>query len=181
MEQKKTMDRREFLTGSAATAFLSGTDSRDWAQIETATFVTELLSIENLPRFRPVKMGFFSSYDRTGGNDDGFTGKYSYLRKEGDGLVIAEASGPGAITRFWIGAPVPDVPIEFYFDGETTPRLALSLKELFAGNTPPFTGHSHGIRLRRPLHLPSARIRKINKDRCARKGIPFLSDELCPL
>jgi hypothetical protein len=59
-----------------------------------------LLSVESLPRFRPVaSVGAFISYDRTGGNDDGFSGKYSFLRKDGDALIIAEVTGPGAITR----------------------------------------------------------------------------------
>src|SRR4051794_36561898 len=35
----------------------------------------------------------FSSYDRAGGNDDGFAGTYSCLRTAG-GCVIAEDSGP---------------------------------------------------------------------------------------
>lgn len=37
-----------------------------------------------LPVPRQVTVGGESSYDRTGGNDDGFSGKYSFLRKEGD-------------------------------------------------------------------------------------------------
>src|SRR5690349_17151203 len=38
----------------------------------------------------------FSSFDRTGGNNDGFDGTYSCLRKTDTGAcVIAERSGPG--------------------------------------------------------------------------------------
>src|SRR5262245_36647629 len=46
-----------------------------------------------------------SSYDRTGGNDDGFSGRYSFLRKEGENLVLAELEGPGVIQRIWTPTP----------------------------------------------------------------------------
>jgi len=42
----------------------------------------------------------FSSFDRTGGNDDGFVGTYSCLRQDG-GCVIAERDGPGEIASIW--------------------------------------------------------------------------------
>ncbi|MER7077074.1 Protein of unknown function [Saccharopolyspora kobensis] len=43
----------------------------------------------------------FSSYDRTGGNDDGFEGTYSCLRTTERGCVIGEHDGPGEITSIW--------------------------------------------------------------------------------
>ena len=96
------------------------------------------MEVDNLPRFRPIaKIGSFSSYDRTGGNDDGFSGMYSYLRREGDGLVIAELHGAGVITRIWTPTPTSDL-VDFYFDGEATPRIEIPFAELFAGRTPPF-------------------------------------------
>ena len=101
------------------------------AQEPARPFAESLLRIDALARFRPVvKVGSFSSYDRTGGNDDGFSGKYSYLRKEGDGLVIAELKGPGVITRIHTPTPTSD-PIEFYFDGEAKPRICVPFNELF--------------------------------------------------
>lgn len=117
------------------------------AQTPRTFSASNLLPIERLPLFRPVaKVASFSSYDRTGGNDDGFSGRYSFLRKEGDGLVIAEANGPGAITRIWTPTP-SDAPIEFYFDGEATPRLVLPFSDLFSGKKPPFTAplSGHGV------------------------------------
>src|SRR5262249_43536585 len=77
------------------------------------------------------------SYDRTGGNDDGFSGKYSFVRKEGDGLVIADLQGPGCIYRIWTPTPTDD-PIEFYFDGEAEPRVKMKFRELFDGGKSPF-------------------------------------------
>ena len=51
--------------------------------------------VEDLARIREYrKAGSFSSYDRTGGNDDGFSGKDSFLRKEGDALVNSKVRPP---------------------------------------------------------------------------------------
>jgi hypothetical protein len=84
-----------------------------------------------------VKVGLVSSYDRSGGNDDGFSGKYSFLRKEPGGLVIADLEGPGAITRIHTPTPTDDI-VEFYFDGGTAPGLRLKINELFDGTRAPF-------------------------------------------
>jgi hypothetical protein len=43
----------------------------------------------------------FSSFDRSGGNDDGFAGTYSCLRTTADGCVIAERAGAGEIDSMW--------------------------------------------------------------------------------
>ncbi len=84
-----------------------------------------------------AKVGMVSSYDRTGGNDDGFSGKYSFIRKEPGGLVLAELEGPGVITRFHTPTPTEDI-VEFYFDGEKDPRIRLKVVELFDGAHAPF-------------------------------------------
>lgn len=100
--------------------------------------IPELYRLDLLPRFKEsVKVASVSSYDRTGGNDDGFSGKYSFVRKEGDGLVIADLKGPGIIYRIWTPTPTDD-PIEFYFDGEEQPRIKMRFRELFDGSKPPF-------------------------------------------
>ncbi|HYI42886.1 MAG TPA: hypothetical protein VD768_04615, partial [Sphingomicrobium sp.] len=105
--------------------------------------LTPMFDLGQLARFRPVEVGMFSSYDRTGNNDDGFSGAHSFLRKEGDGLVIAELKGPGALTRIWTPTPI-DEPIEFYIDGETRPRIRLPFSALFTGRQAPFTGELVG-------------------------------------
>jgi len=103
-----------------------------------AVGVDELARLDLLPRFkRSVWVGLVSSYDRTGGNDDGFSGKYSFVRREPGGLVLADLEGPGAITRIHTPTPTDDV-VEFYFDGETAPRLSLKVNEIFDGTRPPF-------------------------------------------
>jgi hypothetical protein len=91
-----------------------------------------------LPRLgRSVEAGMVSSYDRGGGNDDGFSGKYSFIRKEPGGLVLADLEGPGVVTRIHTPTPTDDV-VEFYFDGEAAPRIRRKVAELFDGTRAPF-------------------------------------------
>ena len=98
----------------------------------------ELYRLDWLPRFKPsLEVGCVSSYDRTGGNDDGFSGKFSFIRKEKEGLVLADLKGPGCITRIWTPTPTDD-PMGFYFDGEKTPRIQLPFRDLFTGDHAPF-------------------------------------------
>jgi hypothetical protein len=98
----------------------------------------ELHRLDLMPSFkRSVKIGAVTSYDRTGGNDDGFSGKYSFVRKEGDALVLADLKGPGCIYRIHTPTPTDD-PLEIYFDGEPTPRINLPFRKLFTGETAPF-------------------------------------------
>ena len=98
----------------------------------------QISRLDLLPAFkRSVKIGAVTSYDRSGGNDDGFSGKYSFVAKEGEHLVLADLKGPGCIYRLHTPTPTHD-PIEFYFDGETTPRISLPFDELFSGSHAPF-------------------------------------------
>ncbi len=65
----------------------------------------------------------FSSFDRTGGNNDGFDGTYSCLRGSDAGCVIAERSGPGQIESMWFtrdfGSMVNTGRITVELDGRT--------------------------------------------------------------
>ncbi len=98
----------------------------------------ELSRLDLLPRLRQaVKVGCISSYDRTGGNDDGFSGAHSFIRKEPGGLVIADIEGPGIIYRIHTPSPSEDI-IEFFFDGESSPRISKKFSQLFEGDDPPF-------------------------------------------
>ncbi|HEX7585927.1 MAG TPA: hypothetical protein VF373_14660, partial [Prolixibacteraceae bacterium] len=87
--------------------------------------ILKLARIDLLPQFQKDEaVKELSSYDRTGGNDDGFSGKYSYLRKENGTLVIAEIKGSGVIQRISTPTPSEDT-IQFYMDGEKTPRIEM--------------------------------------------------------
>jgi hypothetical protein len=107
-------------------------------------FIDELYKIELLPRLNPGEScKMFSSYDRTGGNDDGFSGKYSILRKEKDGSsVLAEMQGPGCIQRMHFPHSEYSVPglmgrkgehIRIYLDGSEKPALDVPLEDIFHG------------------------------------------------
>jgi hypothetical protein len=100
--------------------------------------IQELYRLDRLPVLKEsIKAASISSYDRTGGNNDGFGGQYSYVRKEKDGLVIADLQGPGVIYRIWTPTPTDDV-LEFYFDGESTPGIRVGFRNLFLGEHPAF-------------------------------------------
>ncbi|WP_300701819.1 glycoside hydrolase family 172 protein [Bacteroides sp.] len=109
---------------------------------ETYRWTDELVllkRIDKLPEYRTESyVEQFSSYDRRWGNDDGFAGTYSFLRKEGDKLVIAEMEGPGVINRIWTPTPTDNM-LYFYFDGQKEPGLKIKFSDLFSGNVYPFT------------------------------------------
>lgn len=88
---------------------------------------------------------YLSSFDRTGGNDDGFEGHYSALYVDENGEhVIFDAKGPGSVYTLWFTsrengwAKLGWGRIRFYFDDETEPRLDVDVDELFSGRRPPF-------------------------------------------
>src|SRR5205085_2910735 len=55
-----------------------GADGNEPAEAPIPAGAAQLSRLDQLPRLRPtIKTGCVSSYDRTGGNDDGFSGKYS--------------------------------------------------------------------------------------------------------
>jgi len=100
--------------------------------------IAELYRLDRLPAFKEsVEVASVSSYDRTGGNNDGFGGQYSFVRKEEGGLVLADLKGPGVIYRIWTPTPTDDV-MEFYFDGEEAPRITVKFRDLFLGKHPAF-------------------------------------------
>jgi hypothetical protein len=65
----------------------------------------------------------FSSFDRDGGNNDGFSGQYSCLRSTAEGCVIAEAAGAGEVDSIWFTRDGGDVSatgtIKVVLDGVT--------------------------------------------------------------
>jgi hypothetical protein len=100
--------------------------------------IQELYRLDRLPVLREsVKVASVSSYDRTGGNNDGFGGQYSFLRKENGGLVLADLEGPGVIYRLSTPTPTDDM-LEFYFDGREEPTIRVKFRDLFMGEHPPF-------------------------------------------
>ncbi len=105
---------------------------------EAVPGIQEVYRIDRLAVLRDSKkVASVSSYDRTGGNNDGFGGQYSFVRKEKDGLVLADLEGPGVIYRVWTPTPTEHM-MEFYFDGEAEPRIRVKYRDLFMGKHPAF-------------------------------------------
>jgi D-arabinan exo alpha-(1,3)/(1,5)-arabinofuranosidase (non-reducing end) len=71
----------------------------------------------------------FSSFDRAGGNDDGFNGTYSCLRTTNKGCVIAEAVGAGELESMWFTRDYGDMTnngkITVELDGTTVLKAPL--------------------------------------------------------
>ncbi|MBC7418599.1 MAG: DUF2961 domain-containing protein, partial [Pedobacter sp.] len=98
----------------------------------------KMVTIEDLPSYVNGVVKQYSSYDTTGGNDDGFSGKYSYLRKNKDeSLIIFEDNNPGVINRIWTPTPTNDT-LDFYFDGSKKPSYSIKFADLFTGDVFPF-------------------------------------------
>lgn len=97
-----------------------------------------MTTISKLPQYTDGVVKQFSSYDTTGNNDDGFSGKYSFIRKNRDSsLVIFEDKGAGVINRIWTPTPTNDI-IDFYFDGSKKPSYSIKFSDLFSGKVYPF-------------------------------------------
>ncbi|MFC1726749.1 DUF2961 domain-containing protein, partial [candidate division KSB1 bacterium] len=100
-------------------------------------------NLSDLPYLYPnVESYYISSYDRTGGNNDGFTGKYSELYEDDNGEhVIFDAESSGCIYNMWGTGPnkIPNWGImRFYFDNEKKPRLEIESGDFFSGMHEPF-------------------------------------------
>ena len=139
--------------------------------------LSELTRLDLLPRFkRSVRIGSFSSYDRTGGNDDGFSGAYSFVRKDEEGLVLAELDGPVPST-----ASGPRRPRIMFSRSTSTGKRSLGSRFLLDG----FLPASGALRLascrlpsRRILLLLADSLRKVHQDRGASGIASVLPDEL---
>ena len=94
---------------------------------------------ERLPYLKLDTMaGQQSSYDRDGGNDDGF-GASNYLYMEGSEKVMLDLKGPGCVYCIWFtGYDASTAYLKVYFNGESTPRINRPLREIFVGTNAPF-------------------------------------------
>ncbi|MBE9664456.1 glycoside hydrolase family 172 protein [Mucilaginibacter myungsuensis] len=117
-------------------------------EINTLTELDKLGNIADLPKYWDrTTVHQFSSYDRTDNNDDGFSGKYSFIRKETDGsLVIFEAEGNGVINRIWTPTPTNDT-LDLYFSGATKPQYSIRFSDLYNGKVSPFVSPLAGNEL----------------------------------
>jgi len=108
-------------------------------EISTASELRTMYDIKELPRYRPAtSMRQVSSYDRTGMNDDGFSGIYSFVRRLPDSsLILFDAEGPGVINRIWTPTPTDDS-LDFFIDDSTRAAFTIMYSDLFSGKVYPF-------------------------------------------
>src|SRR5690606_25041977 len=81
--------------------------------------VEVLESLDHLPVLCPgLQVLQVSSFDRTGGNNDGFDVIYSYLYRDENGeYVLLDERRPGSVYRMWFTNLANIGTVKFYFDG----------------------------------------------------------------
>lgn len=139
------------LVGAAASARAQEPTPADGGRLDAARWNPYLLDLSERARLMVIPRGETllaqTSFDRSGGNDDGFSGRWSPLRREPNGeYVLFDERGAGALTRLHFaffdsiqpGQGREDYELRAYFDGEVEPRIALPLKELVSGRRAPF-------------------------------------------
>jgi hypothetical protein len=104
-----------------------------------------ILRLDALPLLREGDaVRHVSSFDRTGGNDDGFAGTWSALSERNGEHVIVEAHGPGCLYTLWFTGPdggysaLPWGRLRIYFGSEEKPRVDIDGNDFFAGRDPRF-------------------------------------------
>ncbi|OGP59566.1 MAG: hypothetical protein A2V67_06360 [Deltaproteobacteria bacterium RBG_13_61_14] len=112
------------------------------AAITFESLLQDLSDLESLTRPATYSAGMISTWDRSGGNDDGET----FLHVQGNTAILADLLGPGVITRIWSASPAGRVRV--YLDGSPEPLVDLPALELFSGQVSPFlkplVGHETG-------------------------------------
>jgi hypothetical protein len=95
-------------------------------------FAKELTDLDRLVQTEFVPVRLESSYDRTGGNNDGFNPE----RLKDNVYTIADLKGPGVITRFYSAKPLGRLRV--FIDGQPKPLIDMPSEEFFSGRTYPF-------------------------------------------
>jgi hypothetical protein len=116
--------------------------NKEFKDIKEHSLITELEVFHNpgtLPEYIDNSWcAQISSWDTTGKNDDGFSGKYSFLKRNEDGsLLIFDVTGSGVINRIWTPTPNSDT-LDFYIDNNDKPAFSISFTDLFSGKVYPF-------------------------------------------
>jgi hypothetical protein len=102
-------------------------------------FLKQFYDVSSLPVYISRSyVAEVSTYDRTGGNNDGFNGTYSFIRRNADSsLVIFDVKGTGLINRIWTPTPTDDT-LAFYIDDPGKPAFTICYRDLFSGKVYPF-------------------------------------------
>jgi hypothetical protein len=108
----------------------------------------QIYDISLLPTYRSNSIeAEVSTYDTTGGNDDGFNGTYSFIRRNPDSsLVIFDEKGPGVINHIHTPTPTNDT-LDFFIDDMSHPAFSINYMDLFSGKAFPFIAPLCGSQL----------------------------------
>ena len=115
------------------------TASKAQTRITLTDELRQLYDVSLLPQYRTNSyVAETSTYDITGGNNDGFAGTYSFVKRNADSsLVMFSVTGAGVINR--IATPTPnDDTLDFYIDDTTKVAFSIKYRDLFSGNVYPF-------------------------------------------
>jgi hypothetical protein len=139
--------------------------SADGDRRDLSYFLRRLRDIEGLARIEDdwVKNGMLSTYNRSGGNSDGFTfwtldGEERMMARRlpgpglhyhsdlavGDRAVVADLEGPGCIDRMFVATPGGR--LRFYLDGQDQPTIEATCEDLFEGRLDAFPSPITGQR-----------------------------------
>jgi hypothetical protein len=119
--------------------FLLYTSAIAQQKLELKDLLKEFYDFSSLPAYLTnTYSAQESSYDRTGNNNDGFNGTYSFVRRNQDStLVLFDVKGTGVVNRIWTPTPTDDT-LDFYIDNDLKPTFTISYRDLFTGKVYPF-------------------------------------------
>ena len=117
-------------------------------QVNIESELKYIFDISLLPQYRSnTTEAGISTYDTTGGNDDGFNGTYSFVRRNADSsLVIFDEKGPGVINHIHTPTPTDDT-LDFFIDDMSYPAFSINYMDLFSGKVFPFVAPLCGSQL----------------------------------
>ena len=99
-------------------------------------FLGRMRSVEHLPELEDSHTAMSSTWDRTGGNDDG--GDFKDIRPAAEGKparnVLLDVDGPGCIHRIFVGMVFPQhasTRIQIYLDHQQKPVFDMPITEFF--------------------------------------------------
>ena len=124
--------KKRFLWGLFPLFLALSAIAEDHPSVSFSTLLQKMVDLDSLYLDPNISITMWSSADRQGGNLDD-TG---YIRHEGSWSVIAEAQGPGAITRIW--ALNPTGALRIYIDDYDIPILYEPFQVLFQNKLSPF-------------------------------------------
>ena len=138
--ENQLLSRRNLLSTAAvsAGALAVGLPRSVFAGGAPDSSLSPAADIASLAMLRSYRAGRFSSWDRTGGNND-----FVPENKPGDVITIADIKGAGQITHMWIAVnPTPDTSPDFlkhivlrgFWDGEENPSIESPLGDFFGLN-----------------------------------------------